>query len=362
MGGFIMILFTVLVILCIIKNTDGGDICLNDYWYELCNKAKEDIILSTDTFLPITCCCLSSQTKSALFYYPSLEPNGNPKVEQYHYDQQWLFKVIAKHNNFTTDGLVIACWGDGDKCNINKEKRQLLIQKKVAVLLHNFEKTENDILSSLYSNNNFIFIPDHLFLRSNGYKDLISSMNNFPNNRSLIEREPKVFWRGSSTGKIFSQLDNDRYKMCIIAKNCTWVDAGITQAFSQYSKQVYSDNGILKSFANEYEWIKYRGIIDIDGSVNAWGLYWRLASGSVLFKVESNWTNAIIEKMIPWKHYISLKEDLSDFEAFTSLITNEKFIPVFEKITKNALDLVKEFTFDKEVDRVVASLNEFWKT
>ena len=66
--------------------------------------------------------------------------------------------------------------------------------------------------------------------------------------------------------------------------------------------------------------------------------------------------------MIPWKHYISLKEDLSDFEAFTSLITNEKFIPVFEKITKNALDLVKEFTFDKEVDRVVASLNEFWKT
>ena len=40
--------------------TDGGDICLNDYWYELCNKAKEDIILSTDTFLPITCCCLSS--------------------------------------------------------------------------------------------------------------------------------------------------------------------------------------------------------------------------------------------------------------------------------------------------------------
>jgi hypothetical protein len=162
--------------LCIIKNTDGGDICLNDYWYELCNKAKEDIILSTDTFLPITCCCLSSQTKSALFYYPSLEPNGNPKVEQYHYDQQWLFKVIAKHNNFTTDGLVIACWGDGDKCNINKEKRQLLIQKKVAVLLHNFEKTENDILSSLYSNNNSIFIPDHLFLRSNGYKDLISSM------------------------------------------------------------------------------------------------------------------------------------------------------------------------------------------
>lgn len=308
----------------------------------------------------LTCCCLSNETKSALFYYPSIEPNGNPKVERYHYDQQWLFKTIAEHHNFSSTGLAIACWGDS--CNISKESRKLLSERKVAVLLHTFEKTEEDSLSSLYPNNkNFIFIPDHLFIRSNGYKELIDSLNNFPNNKSIAEREPKVFWRGSSTGRIFSKLDNDRYKVCMTAKNYTWVDVGITQAYSQYSQQVYLDEGIFKRFANEYEWIKYRGIIDIDGSVNAWGLNWRLASGSVVFKFESNWTNALIEKMIPWKHYISLKEDYSDFKALTSLVNNENFVPIFEKISKNAYDLVKEFSMENQLEIIVASLNELWR-
>ena len=347
-----MILF--LVFIFIIRSANS-DICSDQTWYEICNNAR-DIILSPEfPSQPLTCCCLSNQTQSALFHYPSIVPNGNPKIERYHYDQQYFLQTVAKHGNFLRIGMAIACWGD--TCNLSKDKRKVLVEKKIAILLHTFEKTENDTLSLLFPSN-FIFIPDHLFIRSNGYKELINSTNALP--KSIAEREPIIFWRGSSTGRIFSMVENDRYKMCLLAKNYSWVDAGITQAYSQYSQKIYADNGVYRSYKNEYEWIKYRGIIDIDGSVNAWGLNWRLASGSVVFKVESNWTNALIEKMIPWKHYISLKEDFSDFKAFTSLITNENFLPIFEKIARNAFTLVKEFSFENEVDRVVASLNDFW--
>lgn len=37
----------------------------------------------------------------------------------------------------------------------------------------------------------------------------------------------------------------------------------------------------------EIRWSNYRGVIEIDGNVDAWGNRWRMISGSVVFRVES---------------------------------------------------------------------------
>ena len=129
-------------------------------------------------------------------------------------------------------------------------------------------------------------------------------------------------------------------------------------------------------FKKETEWVKHRGILDIDGNVNAWGLFWRLASGSVLFKVESEFTNLYAQHMVPWYHYIPIARDLSDLKAVTKLVTltpsndilrgNEvvdfarilREPALMESIAKNAIDFTQRFTYKKVVEQVVNQLNE----
>jgi glutathionyl-hydroquinone reductase len=134
----------------------------------------------------------------------------------------------------------------------------------------------------------------------------------------------------------------------------------------------------------ESDWVKYRGIVDVDGNVNAWGLHWRLASGIVVFKVESEFTNLYMQHMVPWQHYIPILRDLSDLEIATKLVTlkpsashgrrrkkgffrgngvvnYERILQepmLLESITKNAFDFTQRFTYKKVVERVVNQLND----
>jgi hypothetical protein len=264
-------------------------------------------------------------------------------------------KHVAQHYNFTKSGIAIACWGE--TCIIDKYMRKSLNDKNIAVLLHYFERTLDDPIPS-----NLIFLPDHLYVRANGYQSLIKTLHESPLNKSMSERLPSVFWRGTSNGKIMNMIESDRYKMCLEAKNYSWIDVGITRTYSQYAKNLYIEKGIFRDYANEYEWVQHRGIIDIDGTISAWGLYWRLASGSIVFKVESTWTSQLIEKLVPWVHYIKLKSDFSDLGELTKIIANDKFTTLLETISNNAYDLMKEFTYENEINRIVAELNHFWES
>ena len=58
--------------------------------------------------------------------------------------------------------------------------------------------------------------------------------------------------------------------------------------------------------AAEAAWADSSGILDVDGNVNAWGLYWRLASGSTIFKVESEHISAYTEHAVPFVHYVPI--------------------------------------------------------
>ena len=103
----------------------------------------------------------------------------------------------------------------------------------------------------------------------------------------------------------------------------------------------------------------YRGVLDIDGNVNAWGLYWRLASGSVVYRVDSEFSNPYTTAMKPWVHYIPIAGDLSNLISMTHAIQSDN-TSLAENIVKNAEALIQGFTYEKEVERMAKELNALW--
>jgi hypothetical protein len=87
------------------------------------------------------------------------------------------------------------------------------------------------------------------------------------------------------------------------------------------------------------EQVAYKYILDINGWTTTWdGTPWKLASGSVMLKVDGDWEQWYYPMMKPNIHYIPVKRDLSDLneqiewciahdaEAATIAAAGEKFI------------------------------------
>ena len=104
--------------------------------------------------------------------------------------------------------------------------------------------------------------------------------------------------------------------------------------------------------------MKYKYLISVEGNDVASGLKWMLYSNSVVLMAKPrNFSWIIEDKLIPYFHYIPLKDDFSDLEEKYSwcLNNNDKC----EYITKNAtnymeqfLDINKEIEIEREVIRI----------
>jgi hypothetical protein len=61
--------------------------------------------------------------------------------------------------------------------------------------------------------------------------------------------------------------------------------------------------------------INYRYILDIDGNASTWdATAWKLNSGSIIFKSDSNWVQWFYKDYRPWIHYIPVADDFSDIQ------------------------------------------------
>ena len=90
--------------------------------------------------------------------------------------------------------------------------------------------------------------------------------------------------------------------------------------------------------------------------------YRRLRSGSVIFKVDSDYINPYMLQLKPYVHYIPIKRDLSDLYENTKLIlsSDPKHVKLLESIRTNAAEVAKKFTYDEEVQRVFQELYRLW--
>jgi hypothetical protein len=218
-----------------------------------------------------------------------------------------------------------------------------------------------------------IFQPDYHFIGDRGF---INFVNDAAGYKTPFERRlPMAFWRGAPHHKA-------RMGICLLSRNYSWINAKIS-----IDTEGLEPLNITGDRVDEKTWYGYRGIFDVDGFSNAWGLFWRLASGSVVFKIESTITNAYISKLQPWVHYIPIAEDLHDLYGRTRLILGSIDSPsagsasgggnsstaaaelsrqaetlrVLKNITMNARKLAEEFSYEKEVKRVAYEISNYFE-
>lgn len=233
-----------------------------------------------------------------------------------------------------------------------------------------------------------ILIPDWHFIEHNGFRDLLRVIKT--TGTPLRSRKRKVFWRGSTTGlpcavPFVSSSKSTALSSCPkhscdglhrvaatrIAKSAPWLDIKISRTLmwcNDTDAQRLSLEGLSVEEVrdpghqqhDEATWILNRGLFEIDGFVNAWGHLWRMSSGSAVFKVESEMTNAYIEQEVSGVHFISVMSNLSDLAERTQMITDDSYLPYLKSISRNAKSLASSFTYDQEVDRVAREIRKNW--
>lgn len=131
---------------------------------------------------------------------------------------------------------------------------------------------------------------------------------------------PQLFWRGRASDKICSPRDyltSRRVKLILLSKyHADLMDVGFTGWWVNTFLQDLPDLPPLKSFATTQEHMRYKYQLAIDGIASQFpGFAWRLLSNCLVFKVDSPWKLWFEEGIEPGRHYIPIKEDLSDLAA-----------------------------------------------
>ena len=149
---------------------------------------------------------------------------------------------------------------------------------------------------------------------------------------SWSDKKNIAVFRGASTGCGVTIETNPRLKLAYISaqyrknnKNDPLIDAGITKwnlrprklKDSQYLQsidtQALKKEGVtLVNYLTMQQQSSYRYIINLDGHVSAFRLSMELGMGSVVLLVESEWKLWYSNLLIPYKHYVPIKSDLSD--------------------------------------------------
>lgn len=82
-----------------------------------------------------------------------------------------------------------------------------------------------------------------------------------------------------------------------------------------YSSAVPKDNIYVPGQIPCKDMVEYKYLLDIDGWAGTWeATAWKLNSGSVIFKVDSGWSQWFSDQYFPWIHYVPVADDFSDLQ------------------------------------------------
>jgi Glycosyl transferase family 90 len=169
-------------------------------------------------------------------------------------------------------------------------------------------------------------IPDTYFLSGFGYRALRQSLDD---GRLPLwdERKDILFWRGTPTtrgvgtgGEAVRTLEDiPRVKLCLLLRQEPKSDAAIVapwgfQFAHDEAVRWFREQGIFRASVAALQQAEYRYLVDIDGVANAWGFFEKLLLGSCILKVQSPFEQWFYRDIEPWKHYVPVREDLSDLE------------------------------------------------
>ena len=152
---------------------------------------------------------------------------------------------------------------------------------------------------------------------------------NFTFENDWDAKKPTAIFRGSTTGCGVTVDDNMRLRAAYIShetqpdeNGVPYLDAGISK-WNLRPRKLENSNFLetididslpfgLASFVSPKEQSAYKYILNIDGHVTAYRLSLELNMGSVVLKVDSPWKVWYSDLLVPYKHYVPVKHDLSD--------------------------------------------------
>ena len=158
----------------------------------------------------------------------------------------------------------------------------------------------------------------------NGWNFLIKKINEDQKRWSWSEKIETLFWRGMPwDGKHFGMYTFQNWTtiprgrlVFESMRNPKLIDA----AFSEYPARCYQEDpakcqkemGPIR-YVPWDEMLHYKYHIILDGVTCSFpAAYWKLLSGCLPFKQDSNDIQFFSDELIPWKHYIPVRSDLSD--------------------------------------------------
>jgi hypothetical protein len=164
----------------------------------------------------------------------------------------------------------------------------------------------------------------------------------------------KAVFRGSSTGCGTTAETNQRIKISQIQH--AYLDAGITSLTKQlkYDRLTGISTTPKLPLVPKLDMFKeqglYRIIIHIDGNVHAYRWLSSFLTGSLIFRVCSPYTHWLDSKFKAGKHYIKIKEDLSDL---TDNIGEYKdpYLKKGEKIALEGKKLAKKYLTKEKLEK-----------
>ncbi|HSX13204.1 MAG TPA: glycosyl transferase family 90 [Chlamydiales bacterium] len=179
-----------------------------------------------------------------------------------------------------------------------------------------------------------ILVPDYRSVSTLWFDDLhklIQGKNFSGVNKQWAEKNQKAFWRGTYTEPVH------RKQICQISKEFgDSVDAGLTGFFLPHDQHLIT---FVKPGASYEEHMEFKYLPVLDGIMCSYpGFQWRLLSGCLTMKQESDQIQWFYRALKPFVHYVPIKNDLSDLVAQVDLARNND--PLCKQISKNAKEFV----------------------
>lgn len=282
-----------------------------------------------------------------------------------------LARYGNSQKNAQLEGEAVIVLNDDSTLPVNILESMLM--KKVPLLAHSIRGADK----AKYA----LLIPDYHFIEHHGFARLESY---FRQQRTKFKnRSPVVFWRGSTTGEtcllkqkqpnVESEVqtpchcfDLPRVQSVNMSRNIPWLDIALTRTVQlcadHHNTRLLEEYKLMAEEVDEKLWPHNRGILEIDGNVNAWGNRWRTVSGSVLFRVESDFINSYNLCQQAWVHFVPISRNLSNLISLTSMVQSEdsQILQKLESIATNANRLGSFFTYREEIRRVFGGLSDIW--
>lgn len=163
---------------------------------------------------------------------------------------------------------------------------------------------------------NLVLVPDFLTTRESGWQWDITAVNTKYHSIPWEKRIPKAFWRGTASDKTYTPenyAEKPRFLLSLLSqKNQELVDAGFCKAPQEVS-HILAGLQMLVGHTSVSDHLTYKYLPVLDGWMCTFpGFQWRLLSGSLALKQESDEVQYFYGALKPYVHYLPIQRDMSD--------------------------------------------------